>query len=255
MMNFEMDTNNIVAMFRLKNEERWIEKTLRAVSDICSKIVILDDGSTDNTIKICKTFDKVIDIHQQQNLPFDEARDNNILWKMALRQNPDFILNLAGDEILQPNSRDILFEEINVLHTDASVFEFQFLYMWDKPNQYRYDGEFSDEWHKTLVRMKGQPENLVFHGTQCAGNGHCYRLPNDLIGWDKPVRSKIKILHYGNFDEKLRWKKYQFYNKLDPKSEVFDEYTHIISEKGKLSGPNGIELKHIPEGMFINDIQ
>ena len=36
----------IVATYRIKNEERWIEKSLKAASEICQEIVILDDGST-----------------------------------------------------------------------------------------------------------------------------------------------------------------------------------------------------------------
>lgn len=249
----EMSTDNIVAMFRIKNEERWIEKTLQAISDICSKIVILDNGSTDNTLKICKTFDKVVDIHQQ-NLPFNEARDNNTLWEMALKQKPDFILNMAGDEILQPNARDILFEELNVLYPDATIFEFQFLYMWDRPNQYRYDGIYSNTWQKTIIRMSGQPKNLSFHGTPYSGNGHCSRLPNDSIGWDKSVRSRIKILHYGYYDEALRLKKYEFYTRLDPNCKDFDNYIDTISGKGKFSGPSGIELRVLPEGAYIDNV-
>ena len=36
--------NKIVGVYRIKNEERWIAKSLESISDICSEVVILDDA-------------------------------------------------------------------------------------------------------------------------------------------------------------------------------------------------------------------
>jgi glycosyltransferase involved in cell wall biosynthesis len=79
--------NKIVGVYRIKNEERWIAKSLESISDICSEVVILDDGSTDKTVEICSKHDKVVDIYQQKDLPFDETRDRNLLWKWLLKEN------------------------------------------------------------------------------------------------------------------------------------------------------------------------
>ena len=49
-----MEYPKIVAMLGIKNEERWIAKTLESLEEICDSIVILDDGSEDNTVKICE---------------------------------------------------------------------------------------------------------------------------------------------------------------------------------------------------------
>ena len=54
-----MELPNIVAMYRIKNEERWIKKSIESVLDICSEVIILDDGSTDNTVEICQSMDRV----------------------------------------------------------------------------------------------------------------------------------------------------------------------------------------------------
>ena len=116
-------------MYRVKNEERWIQKSLESISDLCSKIVILDDGSTDNTVEVCQSFSNVVDIYQQKDLQIDEHRDRTRLLKMALDQNPDYLLALDGDEIFMPKSKDILLEELETIYPDKSMFQFQFLYI------------------------------------------------------------------------------------------------------------------------------
>ena len=89
----KIDEPKIVAMYRIRNEERWIKQSLKYTSEICKEIVILDDCSTDNTLKICKQFSSVVDIYERKEpLPLDEVRDKNILLKMALKRNPDFIV-------------------------------------------------------------------------------------------------------------------------------------------------------------------
>ena len=82
------NSNNtrIVVMYRLKDAERWITKSIESILDICSEIVILDDGSTDKTVEICSKYDKVVDIYQQKDLPFDETRDRNTIFKIALKR-------------------------------------------------------------------------------------------------------------------------------------------------------------------------
>lgn len=240
----------IVAMYRIKNEGRWMEKSLESASEICRSIVILDDGSEDNTLEICKRFDKVADIHHQENLSFDVVRDGNKLLEMALKQKPDFILRLDGDEIIQPNARKLLFEELTILYPHTSIYEFQSITIWDKPNQYRYDGVYSNIWAPKLLRLKNQPTNLTY-STYSGSKLHSTLLPTNSIGWQESVRSRIKIFHYGNYDEELRQKKYKFYTTQDPNNEIFDGYIHIISGKGKFSGSNGIQLRTLPRGMFI----
>jgi len=239
-------------MLRIKNEERWISKTLQSLEDICDSIVILDDGSQDNTVKICEEFEKVVEIHKQSNLPTDASRDKNILLEMAKKRNPNYILTLDGDEVIVPNSKDILFEELDLIYPDTNVFEFQFFYIWDIPNQYRYDGYYSHAWHGRLLRMNDQPMNLHYGDTGYAGNGHSPGVPQNSKGLHESVRSKIKILHYGNYDEELRQKKFTFYNLRDPHAKEFDFYKHIISDEGTHSGPYGMEFRTIPEGMYCS---
>jgi O-antigen biosynthesis protein len=230
-------------MYRVKNEERWIQKSLESISDLCSKIVILDDGSTDNTVEVCQSFSNVVDIYQQKDLQIDEHRDRTRLLKMALDQDPDYLLTMDGDEVILPTSKDILLEEINVLYPQKFMFQFQFLYMWDKFNQYRYDGLYSNIWQNRLMKIKGQSKDLSFKTSKYGSNFHMGSLPSNTIDYENSIKSNVKILHYGYFDQKLRETKFEFYSKNDPNSEGQDGYKHIISGNGQFSGPHGMEFK------------
>lgn len=44
---YKMNNPKITAMYVIKNEERWIEKSLRSISEVCNEIVILDAPSGD----------------------------------------------------------------------------------------------------------------------------------------------------------------------------------------------------------------
>ena len=241
----------ILAMYRIKNVERWIEKSLNETSKICDEIIILDDGSTDNTLQICKNCKNIVDIHRQENLPFDETRDKNTMLKMALKRNPEFILTLDGDEILQPNAKNMLFDELDVLYPETLMYEFQALNIFDTPAQYRIDGVYGMQWAKKLLRMSKQKPDLHFDVTPEPGNVHCPSVPQNSIGWNDSVRSNIKILHYGYYDKSLRQEKYDFMNKLDPGNIEFDGYKHILG-KGKHTGKSGIELKSLPDELIPN---
>jgi glycosyltransferase involved in cell wall biosynthesis len=242
-------------MYRIQNEERWIEKSLESASEICQEIVILDDCSTDNTVNICKKFPKVVDIYERKEpLPLDEVRDRNILLQMALKRNPEYILSLDGDEILAPHSKEILSEELNVLYPENSVFTFQVLYVWDKPNQIRSDGFFQSVWRSRLYKMKSQPHDLHYENSIFRGNLHCNSIPDNTIGIDKPLSSNVKILHYGYYNKELRTRKYNWAESYKLAISEQDINQYLISGKGPRSGPNGIELQNLPNWMHVGEI-
>jgi len=245
-----MDLPKIVAMYRIKNEERWIKKSIESILDICSDIVILDDGSTDNTLEICQSFDKV-DVLHQSDLPIDEVRDMTKLLKMAMKKKPEYILAIDGDEILAPGSKEILSEELNALYPENSVFEFQFLYIWDVPDQFRCDGFYHSVWRPRLFKIKNQSTEFCYKNTIYPGNLHVSHIPDNVEGLDKPVSSKMKILHYGYYSEEIRQETFNFHNSHDPYNVNEENHLYIISGKGYRSGPNGMKFKKLPKEIVV----
>ena len=240
-------------MYRIRNEDRWIKKSFDETSKICEQIVVVNNNSSDDTLKICEAHNHVTKIHTQ-NLPFDEARDKNTLLEMAMELNPDFVINLSGDEIFMPGADKILFEELEVIYPNVSVFNLQLLDIWDKPNQYRIDGVYNWGWQPRILRLKNQPDNIQFSETKWKGNMHSPGVPQNAIGFDNAVNSKAKLLHYGKFEESQRKALYDSYKKFLGSDEDFDNYEFIISDKGRMSGRKGIKLKNLPEGYYHKDI-
>ena len=238
-------SKKIVVMYRVKNEERWIEQSIKSIYNFCDEIVVFDDNSTDNTKKICTGFDKVVDIHTKTDSSFDEARDRNLLLNLALKRNPDLLLSLDGDEIFLPGSEKIIHEEIDVLYPDSKVFEFQLLTLWDSPNKIRFDGLTSSFWQKRMFRLKDQPSELKINDSPYPGNFHCGSIPNNTVGMDNSVKSNAKIFHCASFDESLRKKKYEWYVSRDPDNPLTDNYQHMLGAKGRFSGPT-LKFKKIP---------
>ena len=247
-----MPKNKIIAMYRVKNEARFIEQSLKSVIDICSEIVILDDNSTDETVEICSGFDKVTNILKQKELPLDETRDRNYLFETTQKLDPDFILSIDGDEVFMPNAYEILLEELSIIHPNSGVFDFQFLTLWDNVSTIRTDGIFGNYWQKRLLRMRNQPLSLLFVENDNPGNIHCGSIPTSSVGFAKPAKSSVKIFHLASLDDEVRKRKYGFYTKTDPDSVLTGAYKHMISGEGEFSGPNGIELEQLPKEFTVN---
>jgi len=241
-----------MGVYWIKNEARFIEKSLKSVMEICSEIIVMDNNSTDDTVEICSGFDKVTEIIKRKELPLDEVRDKNIIYEHARKSDPDFILAVDGDEIFMPHASEILFEELSTVHPDSDVFEFQFLTLWDDVNTIRTDGIFGYYWQKRLLRMKNQPYSLLFVENDNPGNIHCGSIPPSSVGFDNQAKSSVKIFHLASLDDEVRQRKYGFYTKTDPDNVLTGAYKHMISGEGKFSGPNGIELEQLPKEFTVN---
>jgi hypothetical protein len=192
----------------------------------------------------------VVKIYEQKNLPFDETRDKNLLIQMAMDCKPDYVLILDGDEIIMPGMKKILYEDLVHLYPNSDVFEFQILEMSEQPNKFKINNPTTTYVHKFLFKVNNQ-KNLKYFSTKFPYNMHCSRIPGNFNNLNSVSRSRVKILHYGYYDQKLKQTKYDLYNKLDPNATEFYNYEHIIHPE-KFSIPNDFE--YLPKDRYIEDI-
>jgi len=247
-----LDTTHqkIITAIRIKNEERWLQKVFDSLKGISSEIIILDGASIDKSLEICEKCKEVVQIIHQEDLTLDEKRDKNQLLEAAKKRNPDFIFSLDGDQVISTETKHLFLKEIRN-NPEINVFQHQELFIWNKFDLVRYDGIYQNLWHNHLVRIKNQPDFLKYGGNEHPGNLHLGYVPQNAIGYDNPFKSRVKILHYGHFDNAIRKKKFDFYTTIDPTNTRFDGYKIMLPQKSKLSGPRGIELKKLSEVIKI----
>lgn len=98
---------NISAVIITFNEERRIRATLQAL-DFCNEIVVVDSGSTDNTVAICKEFNCTVFTR-----PFD-GYGTQKMYAVSKASN-DWVLALDADEVV---SHELKQEIVSVLKKD-----------------------------------------------------------------------------------------------------------------------------------------
>ena len=103
----------------VKNEENNLKRCLNSVKDLVDEIIILDTGSTDNTVAIASEYTSKIFYYDWCN-DFSNARNNSL--KYATK---DFIFIMDADDELDPNDRDKFFNLKNNLDDSETIYYFQ----------------------------------------------------------------------------------------------------------------------------------
>ncbi|AZR73364.1 hypothetical protein BBF96_08195 [Anoxybacter fermentans] len=227
----------LVGMMRVKNEEKWLQQSILSLAPIADRIVILDDGSTDATPDICLSFPDLVEYHRQDEVTVDEVRDKNRLLNWVLKHEPDWVLALDGDEVLEDIAPTTIVNEIHLLdplEPQFTVFYFHFLYFWNDPEYYRVEpGIYSNFWQPRLFTLRGQNiKYLRFLPTKHGSNFHCGSIPANLRYY--PRRLDVKVKHYGYLEPERRKKKYRWYCQYDPERAAEGYYDHLTSEEGMI---------------------
>ncbi len=165
---------NISVVIITKDEAHIIANTLLSLQGITDDIVIVDSGSTDETVAICKKYNaKVIETTWagygiNKNKGIDAAKY-------------DWILNLDADEAIDVTLRQSLLEI--TLVTEEEVFEVRFKNFFC--NKWIRFGEWGFDTHIRLFNSKKvRWNNVAVHENLV--------LPRDVI----VTRLKGNILHY-----------------------------------------------------------
>lgn len=210
----------LVAMLRIKDEILTIHETLSRLSELVDEIVIVDNGSTDGTLDVYKLFPKVVKVKSTKG--FDEGRDKILAHKLARSRNPDWILWVDGDEVIE---EFVTRDDLDKLMSSDKYNQilFRMYNFWDSKDTFRVDGKwkrYTSNPQRSMWRNSGNEyfDDLKFH------NGNI-RIKN-------PVRkvSEIRIKHFGFIDKEKTEKKYQQYAKL--KKEVNSDKTMSKSRVG-----------------------
>ena len=170
--------NDVACMMRVRNEARWIKRSLERTWAVAKRVVILDDGSADLTFERClmslgwavddvvppfnwrvfhgETEDGACELHYIRS-PFrpaharphqevSEIRDKNFLWEYCKANVPfQHMLCLDGDEMLSLAALRNFPSAVALLVRSIDVLNIPFIYVWDREDQRRVDGIYGPQ--------------------------------------------------------------------------------------------------------------
>lgn len=207
------EATRITLSMIMKNEAgRYLKEVLEAAKEYITDAVIIDDGSTDNSVAIVKEVLKDIPLTLIQN---DKTKFGNECslreqqWDETVKTNPQWIICLDADEIFEAKFKEHVAEL--VANPDVDAYYFRLYDFWNKTH-YRDDKYWQA--HKVyrpfLIRYK---PGMKYGFKQAAQ--HCGRFPIEVASYTYQL-SNLRLKHYGWENKKDREVKYQRYQELDP---------------------------------------
>ncbi|MEG0751667.1 MAG: glycosyltransferase [Oscillospiraceae bacterium] len=209
---YKVKENKITLSMVVRNEEgRYLRRVLESVVGHIDEAVIVDDASTDRTVEICQEILKDIPLRLVRNkTPMfeDSVKLRKKQWTETVRTNPDWILNLDPDEIVEAKFWDSADEMIN--SSDFDIYLFRLYDMWSethyredkfwnsqstfKPFLQRFQPDFEYDWvdlPQNCGRFPTNTESLPQREVE-------FRVQN--FGWSKPEDRAVKFEKYNNIN-------------------------------------------------------
>jgi glycosyltransferase involved in cell wall biosynthesis len=215
-----------------KNNEATIKKTLDSVKEF--EVILLDNGSEDNTLEIAKRYSNVV-VHKTVNKGFGALRN-----EIVAHASNDWILALDSDEWISEK----LLDELRILQLSPAC-------VYDMPRNNFYNGRHIKGcgWHPDrVIRLyhKNQTryqddlvhESVITHGLTLK------HLQGPLI--HTPYRSTSDFLHKMElyttlFAKQHQGKKSASFSKALFKA-LFTFFRSYILQRGFIDGKEGFEI-------------
>jgi glycosyltransferase involved in cell wall biosynthesis len=205
----------MIGLLRVKNEARWIARSVRSILPVCDRVLVMDDHSTDGTPEICAAIPRV-EVLASPFEGLDETRDKN--WLLGECDGDEWVLMIDGDEMLAPSSVPAV---LAAMRSPRGCYSFQILYLWDSENQIRLDGIYGHFSRPSMFRPDGSP-----FMARARGGFHCGNAPIPLQSVAR--RLDAQLLHFGYMYRDDRVRKFEWYNRQDPGNTLEDGYRHMV---------------------------
>ncbi|MBE9551016.1 MAG: glycosyltransferase [Proteobacteria bacterium] len=174
----------ISACMIVKNEEKFLSSCLRSIKDYVDEIVIVDTGSTDNTVSIAESFGARVYHHPWQN-HFSKHRNQSFGYAQG-----DWILYIDADEELMPGGGEALREAV-LADDDVDAIALVLECVFDQGGSKAYNN---------AIRVFRNHRGLYYKG----------RVHNYIVGVKKSICASVHLFHHGyNLDKETSLQKFK----------------------------------------------
>ena len=230
----------VLGAMRIKNEQDWIQESIQSQLPICDKVLVFDDNSTDATKEIVQSFGSRVVLMESPFQGLSEGRDKQFVLQHLLAVNPEWVLWIDGDEVLEARAPALL--STLMANSNAACYALRICYFWNTLELIRVDGCYRNFYRNSLFRLRGQDHSrLEFStadGALVTSGGNC---PRGLQG--SGYTAGVRVKHYGYLTAEQRQRKFEWYNKVDPNNAFEDGYRHIIEMPGARHAPGPTEFQ------------
>lgn len=232
-----MSSGRLIVVTLVRNESgRYWKSVLRAWSEFADKIIVLDDGSTDKTVKIADKFEKVCPYQRVGlNAWGAESAAREELWGIAMEESVpgDMLFWLDADMVPMADPREFISPNI-----DTYFFTLYDLWGEDAYGRLCYrDDKWWNAHSSPRIWMIRKPKSF---DAQWSGRGlHCGHLPINWIA-NSPmfVPPSHALLHYGYHNEIDRAEKAAAYlRKVEHLSEKEQSHARSILDPAPFTRP------------------
>lgn len=212
------------------NEERNLPEYLRHIEPYVDCIVMLDDGSTDNTKAILRSSPKLrCLIERPEKTEIDtwsETSNREELLNKAKELGADWALALDPDERLEDRFLKDL-RSIVESSNDDTVYGLRLRALWDSYDQFRIDGIWGN---RTQFRLFPLNRDIAYRIDRKELHHHWY--PDSLLGHETLL--DYDLYHLKSILPEARAKRAALYNSLDPHKKYQSVgYDYLADEQGR----------------------
>lgn len=241
----------IIAVLCVYNEELNLSGCLSHLEKYVDRIIILDDHSTDNTLKIAKKYSKVIKILKNRHKTYWNERLNRqkVLKKAYQLSNSKcpWAFCVDADERFEMAFLRDLHSIAKKYQNFNNVLALHFRELWDSPSQYRVDGIWGEKRKAVLFKLQ---KKMTFD----------YQQEHHIPWYYQELQGREILLDYNIYHLKMikpndRKKRAELYNKLDPNKKMqpigYDYLTDTSNLKlKKISKSKEYDYSTVPDYYF-----
>lgn len=192
--------------------DKHLAQVLKKHREYIDEAVIIDDGSTDDSVEICHELLKGIPLHLVSNSTpqfTNEVALRKQQWMETVSRNPEWIVNMDADEVFEDGFAAGVHALLSRQHGDVCCFR---LYdMWSD-SHYREDPYWRAHYVYRPLIIRYRPNHRYLWKEQPL---HCGRFPSNIFELPSFL-SHYRVKHLGWSSEKIRLEKYTRYKLLDP---------------------------------------